>query len=126
VNRSKRADALDGSGFWLAMAGVFAALGIGGMTIAVTEYHPPWTSAWFITAAVLSAPGCVCAIWSLTLFLARNQVADQARNENKEATLEVSARADQSQQAQVVREMRGGINIGPGSVVHLREPPGGR
>jgi len=73
--RSARPDLPDGPGFWLAMAGVFAALGIGAITIAVTEYHPPWTSAWFITGAVLSTLGCMCAIWSLVLYLARNQAA---------------------------------------------------
>jgi hypothetical protein len=58
------------------LAGVSAALGVGGITVGITEYHPPWTSAWFIVGAVMSAIGCVCAVWSLILYLARKQAAD--------------------------------------------------
>ena len=79
VDRSTKPDLPDGPGFWLAMAGVFVALGVGGMTIAVTEYHPPWTSAWFIAGAALAALGCVCAIWSLILFLAQQAAEDKDR-----------------------------------------------
>lgn len=43
------------------------------MTIAVTEYHPPWPSAWFITGAVLCALGFVAAIWALVLYLAHKE-----------------------------------------------------
>jgi hypothetical protein len=45
--------------------------------------------------------------------------ADRARREKKEAAKKISAQAEHSRQAQVIGEMRGGINIGPGSVVHL-------
>src|ERR1700685_3965 len=52
--------------------------------------------------------------------------ADRTRRNRKETAKKVSARADHSRQAQVIGEMRGGINIGPGSVVHLEgERPGG-
>jgi hypothetical protein len=49
--------------------------GLGGVCIgiAITEYHPPWSSAWFIAGAIVSALGLLCAIWSLILYLARKQ-----------------------------------------------------
>lgn len=60
----------DGCGFWLGTAAVFTTLGAIGITIAVSEYHPPWPSAWFIAGSVVSALGCVTAIWALALHLA--------------------------------------------------------
>jgi hypothetical protein len=75
VDRSTRPDLPEGPGFWLALAGVFAALGGVGIGIGITEYHPPWSSAWFIAGATLSALGCACAIWSLILYLAHKQAA---------------------------------------------------
>lgn len=75
VDRSTGPDLPDGPGFWLAMAGVSAALGVGGITVAITEYHPPWTSAWFIAGAAMSTLGCAFAFWSLVLYLARKQAA---------------------------------------------------
>ncbi|HLN67402.1 MAG TPA: hypothetical protein VK280_09015 [Streptosporangiaceae bacterium] len=63
----------DGCGFWLGTAAFFAALGAIGITIAVTEYHPPWPSAWFIAGSVLCALGCVAATWALVLYLAHKE-----------------------------------------------------
>jgi hypothetical protein len=59
----------DGCGFWLGTAGFVSALGAIGITIAVAEYHPPWTSALFIAGSVMCALGCVAAIWALLLYL---------------------------------------------------------
>ena len=71
--KEPRAGLPDGCGFWLGIAAVFAALGAIGMTIAVTEYHPPWPSAWFIAGAVVCALGSVAAIWALVLYLAHRE-----------------------------------------------------
>jgi hypothetical protein len=72
---SGRPNPPDRPGFWIGMAGISAALGAIGITIAVTEYHPPWSSAWFIAGTALCALGCVFAVWALVLYLAR-KVAD--------------------------------------------------
>jgi TPR repeat protein len=77
------------------MAAILATLGAAGITIAITEYHPPWPSAWFITGAVLAALGVVCAIWSLILYLARKQARssrvtrDLARQDRKDRAREL-------------------------------------
>ncbi len=63
----------DGCGFWPSTAGFLAVLGATGMTIAVTEYHPPWPSAWFIAGAVLCALGAVAAIWAVVLYMAHRE-----------------------------------------------------
>jgi hypothetical protein len=63
----------DGCGFWLGTAAFFVALGAIGITIAVTEYHPPWPAAWFIAGSVICALGCVAAIWALVLYLAHRE-----------------------------------------------------
>jgi hypothetical protein len=67
----------DRTGFWLAVAAVVAGLGGAGITIAVTEYHPPWTSVWFIVGAAACALGCVSVLWSLVLYLARKVAEDR-------------------------------------------------
>jgi hypothetical protein len=54
---------------------LLVALGAVGITIAITEYHPPWPSAWFIAGTSSSVLGCVFAIWSLILYLARKLAA---------------------------------------------------
>ena len=46
---------------------MLAALGGVGISIAVTEYHPPWASAWFITGIVLCGLACLSALWALVL-----------------------------------------------------------
>jgi MFS family permease len=66
----------DRTGFWLAMAAVLAALGSVAIVIATTEYHKPWTSAWFITGAVACGLGCVSALWALVLYVAHGLAED--------------------------------------------------
>ncbi len=66
----------DGCAFWLGAAAVFAALGGVGIAVAVTEYHPPWPSAWFIAGAVVCALGCACAAWALLLYLAHKEAGN--------------------------------------------------
>lgn len=66
----------DRTGFWLAMAAVLAALGSVAVVIAITEYHKPWTSAWFVTGAVACGLGCVSALWALVLYVAHRLAGD--------------------------------------------------
>jgi hypothetical protein len=66
----------DGCGFWLAVAGVLAILGAAGITIAITEYQPPWPSAWFIVGMVVCALGVVAVIWALVLYLAHQEAGN--------------------------------------------------
>ncbi len=63
----------DGCTFWLTAASVFAMMGAIGITIAITEYHPPWLTAWFIAGAVVCALGVVAAIWAMVLYLAHKE-----------------------------------------------------
>lgn len=71
--RDSRPGLPDGCGFWLTAAGVFAVTGAVGITIAITEYHPPWPSAWFVAGSVLCALGVVATIWALVLYLAHKE-----------------------------------------------------
>lgn len=82
----------DRTGFWLAFAAVLAALGGVGFGISVTEYHPPWTSAWFIAGAVFCGLGCLAALWALVLY-AGHKVAGARWCPDPQAH---AARADQS------------------------------
>lgn len=65
----------DRAGFWLAMSAALVTVGGVGIAIAIAEYRRPWTSAWFITGAVVCALGCLSVLWALVLYLAR-KVAD--------------------------------------------------
>lgn len=59
------------------MAGAFAAVGGVGIAVAVAEYHPPWSSVWFIAGTVLCGLGCAFAIWALVLYLAHKVAGDR-------------------------------------------------
>lgn len=61
----------DRAGFWLALAAVLVTLGGSGIGIAIPEYHPPWTSAWFITGVVLCGLASLSALWALVLHAAQ-------------------------------------------------------
>lgn len=63
----------DGCGFWLGAAGFLAALGAIGIAIAVTDYHPPWPTAWFVAGSVMCTLGCAAVIWALVLYLAHRE-----------------------------------------------------
>jgi hypothetical protein len=82
----------DGCGFWLGTAAVCAALGAIGITIAVTEYRPPWPSAWFIAGAVVCALGCTAAIWALVLYLAHKEAASHWCPDPRAHALELERR----------------------------------
>jgi hypothetical protein len=71
--RDSRPGLTDGCGFWIAAAGVFAVLGAVGITIAITEYNPPWPSAWFIAGAVMCTLGVTAVVWALVLYLAHRE-----------------------------------------------------
>jgi hypothetical protein len=58
------------------LAGVLAALGGSGIGIAITEYHPPWKSAWFIAGAVVCGLGCLSVLWALVLYVAHRVAGD--------------------------------------------------
>jgi hypothetical protein len=60
----------DRTGFWLAMAVVLATVGSVAIVVAITEYHKPWTSAWFITGVVVCGLGCISSLWALVLYIA--------------------------------------------------------
>lgn len=79
VAHSTRRSLPDPTGFWLALAAVPAAVGGVCITIAVTEYHPPWTSAWFIAGAVACGLGCMSALLALVLYLAPKEPGDHQR-----------------------------------------------
>ena len=48
-------------------------MGTVGIAIAIAEYHPPWSSAWFIAGAVLCLLGVAATIWAMVLYLARQE-----------------------------------------------------
>lgn len=68
----------DASGFWITLAAVPLAVAAIAITIAITEYHPPWKSAWFIVGVVTGVLGCVLGLWSLVLYLAHNHSEQHA------------------------------------------------
>jgi hypothetical protein len=76
VTQDAKLSLTDRTGFWLALSGVLAVLGGISITIAITEYHRPWTSAWFIVGMATCGLGCVSALWALMLYLA-HEMADR-------------------------------------------------
>lgn len=71
--KESRPDLPDGCGLWLGTAAIFVALGTIGITIAVTEYHPPWSAAWFVAGSVMCVLGCAASAWALVLYLAHRE-----------------------------------------------------
>jgi hypothetical protein len=57
--------------FWLLLGGAVIALGGIAISIAASEYHPPWASAWFITGVVLCGLGFLSVLWAAALYFAR-------------------------------------------------------
>jgi hypothetical protein len=57
--------------FWLLLAGALIVLGGIAISIAGSEYRPPWTSAWFITGVVLCGLGFLSVLWAVALYFAR-------------------------------------------------------
>jgi hypothetical protein len=70
VSTQEEPNLRDRCGFWLGLAAFFAAIGAAGVTVAITKYVAPWTSAWFIFGAVTAMLGFVCVWWSLVLYVA--------------------------------------------------------
>jgi len=70
VSTNEKPSLQDRCGFWLGLAAFFAAIGAAGVTVAITKYVTPWTSAWFIFGAVMAMLGFVCVWWSLVLYVA--------------------------------------------------------
>lgn len=66
----------DASNFWLTLAALPGGATAIAITTATTEYHPPWTTAWFIAGLAAFALTCGLAAWALALYLAHNH-ADQ-------------------------------------------------
>jgi hypothetical protein len=57
--------------FWLLLGGAVIVLGGIAISIAASEYHPPWASAWFITGVVLCGFGFLSVLWAAALYFAR-------------------------------------------------------
>ncbi len=62
------------TGFWLSLGGILVVVGAAATAIAVTEYHPPWSSAWFIAGVTIGALRCLSAVWALAIYLARKMM----------------------------------------------------
>jgi hypothetical protein len=62
--------------FWLLMAALCLAAGVGAAVIAASVYHPPWSSAWFIAGIVIGGLGIAAGLWALVLYLARRIAKD--------------------------------------------------
>ena len=107
----------DGCGFWLGTAAFFAALGAIGITIAVTEYHPPWPSAWFIAGAVVCALGCVAAIWALVLYLAHKEAG-------RHWCLDPRAHAPEAQQREPASRPQGARAARAGAILRAADAVG--
>ena len=68
----------DSSGFWITLAALPLAIAAIAITIAITEYHPPWKSEWFIVGVATGVLGCALGLWSLVLYLAHNHAEQHA------------------------------------------------
>jgi hypothetical protein len=73
-----RKNLYDKAVFWAALAVVLLTASGVAIVIATAEYHPPWTSAWFIVGEMAGVLGFALAVWALALYLAHNHADKHA------------------------------------------------